>query len=87
MADQQDRPKQKMMTEEEHKQLLVKEIDKLRSSPFRHSIDHGFDTHGNCLSPVVTIKLYGGDTKAVHALALKVERDILDFADTAIDGA
>lgn len=69
-----------MMTEDEHKDRFVKEIDKLRSVPLRHSIEHGWESHGNRLSPEIKITLRGGDTHEVHQLALQIEQTILDFA-------
>lgn len=80
MANEDQKPKPKMLTEDEHKERLVKEIDRLRSVPLRHSIEHGWESHGNRLSPEVTIKLRGGDTNEVHQLALQIEQTILDFA-------
>lgn len=87
MAEHDQKPKQKMFTEDEHNRKVMAEIERQRSLVFCYSIAHSFASHGSRLSPEVKITLTGGDTDAVHVLALEIERRILDFARTIVPTA
>lgn len=80
-----DEPKQKanMISEEEHKKRLTQELERLRTASLSYTITHGFrNLPGDGANiPQVTVSLSGGNAKAVHEVALAIERLILSFSE------
>lgn len=73
MAEEQknEQKKLRMLTEEEHKKALVEVLIDIGIS--------GGVTSGPTLAPRAVITITGGDFNKVHALALSLTRQALDF--------